>query len=507
MDKENCHPNKVTFENRISSASKKEEVEIVKSSAEEKTVVEKRRMSHPDDKLDVSSMKVVQLRKELRKRDLTTAGLKKDLQKRLQNHLDEARQMREEKNRDMEDKKAEKEEAERKTKEKEQVQRMARVKAQKEEEEKQKAIFEAEAKAKENAKAKAKAKAKAEAEAKVKAEAKRKEDEVRAMEQAEDNAKRAKEEIEAKAKEARAMEQAELEQIFQQQVDEFISQEDEICEMDIDDDAKNTSGSIANESNNQNGVQTDNVSYNENETDIEKMEIEATDQSDSQASKNVNSVDQSTFTSSVKSPRSPTKMVNNFGKKLFKATTKIFSPSKKKDNSPLKQRTDAATTRSDDEFIRGQGQRKYGSQVGVMPSSQTIRSDPGMSSQTATKSQKAQHVISFINKKESTGSISTLGASAASYSVKSTIPSYSTTSEPLSAQKILERKKALAEARRNRLAEIRGKVRINTVPCFFNFSQYCPNLLINENLAILKKYRRFLKVKIKIMHLEMMRLP
>ena len=452
VEKENCHPNKVTFEKHLSSTSKKDEVEILKSSAKEKTVIEKRRMSHPDDKLDVSSMKVVQLRKELRKRDLTTAGLKKDLQKRLQNHLDEARKIREENNRDLHEKEAEKEakkEAEQKAKEKEQAERMARLKAQKEEEEKQKAIAEAETKAL------------AESKARIK------EEEARAMEEAEANAKRAQEEIEAQAKEATAMEQAEIDKMFQQQANEFISQDDEICEMDIDDDdVKRTSGSISNESINQNEIQTKNTSNsNEKETDIERMEIETTDQSDlqSQTMTNESSVDQSTFTSGIKSPRSPTKMVNKFGKKLMKATTKIFSPSKKKDNSPLKQRADAASTRSDDEFVRGQGQRKHGSQVGVIPSTQTIKSDPGMSSQIAAKSQKAQHIISFINKKESTGSISTLGASAATYSVKSTISSYSAISEPLSAQKILERKKALAEARRNRLAEIRGKVRIDTI--------------------------------------------
>mmetsp|Transcript_1209 Transcript_1209/g.1768 ORF Transcript_1209/g.1768 Transcript_1209/m.1768 type:complete len:776 (+) Transcript_1209:217-2544(+) len=54
--------------------------------------------SHPDDDIDVKSLKVVELRQELRKRDLDTNGLKKDLQKRLTTALDDARAEREMKN-------------------------------------------------------------------------------------------------------------------------------------------------------------------------------------------------------------------------------------------------------------------------------------------------------------------------------------------------------------------------------------------------------------------------
>mmetsp|Transcript_37029 Transcript_37029/g.66647 ORF Transcript_37029/g.66647 Transcript_37029/m.66647 type:complete len:622 (+) Transcript_37029:243-2108(+) len=51
--------------------------------------------SHPDDKLNVNSMIVNDLRKELRKKQLSTAGRKAELQERLRHNLAEAKQKRE----------------------------------------------------------------------------------------------------------------------------------------------------------------------------------------------------------------------------------------------------------------------------------------------------------------------------------------------------------------------------------------------------------------------------
>lgn len=51
--------------------------------------------SHPDDKINVDDMIVNDLRKELRKRQLSTSGRKADLQARLREHLAEEKQKRE----------------------------------------------------------------------------------------------------------------------------------------------------------------------------------------------------------------------------------------------------------------------------------------------------------------------------------------------------------------------------------------------------------------------------
>lgn len=50
---------------------------------------------HPDDKIDIDSMTVNELRKELRKRQLGTAGRKAELQARLREHLAEESKLRE----------------------------------------------------------------------------------------------------------------------------------------------------------------------------------------------------------------------------------------------------------------------------------------------------------------------------------------------------------------------------------------------------------------------------
>ncbi|KAL7543568.1 hypothetical protein ACHAXR_012893 [Thalassiosira sp. AJA248-18] len=50
---------------------------------------------HPDDKIDVANMIVNELRKELKKRNLSTSGRKAELQARLREYLEEAKQKRE----------------------------------------------------------------------------------------------------------------------------------------------------------------------------------------------------------------------------------------------------------------------------------------------------------------------------------------------------------------------------------------------------------------------------
>lgn len=82
-DKEN-----VAVPKNIKSAVKPEEKskKVIPASAK-KVSAKKSAQHHADESLPIMSMKVIQLRNELRKRNLDTTGLKKDLQRRLMEHV------------------------------------------------------------------------------------------------------------------------------------------------------------------------------------------------------------------------------------------------------------------------------------------------------------------------------------------------------------------------------------------------------------------------------------
>ena len=92
---ENNNNNNVATQHKKSAASK---TVLKKSKATTKTVAAAappQMPPHPDDKINVDKMIVNDLRKELRKRQLSTSGRKAELQTRLREYLAEAKQTRE----------------------------------------------------------------------------------------------------------------------------------------------------------------------------------------------------------------------------------------------------------------------------------------------------------------------------------------------------------------------------------------------------------------------------
>ena len=159
--------------------------------------------------------------------------------------------------------------------------------------------------------------------------------------------------------------------------------------------------------------------------------------------------------------KSSTKSVNRFGKKLIKATTKIFSPTKKTANSPTKSclpnvneenKMDETSRQPETKTNSVSVPRKRGSQIGMMPSSaiKSIESTMATQSQNATSSyqstmnQKAQHIITIVNKNNSAGSMSTLGTNSVTSFISG---STKCSTEPSSTQKLRAKKEALAEGR------------------------------------------------------------